>query len=243
MTQQGISITVPAYNEEKYLPATLTSINDARKFFEASLNRPTEVIVVNNASTDLTKQVATEFGAIVIDHPIRNISSVRNAGIRAATHNLIVTIDADCFLPKDSLVQIWNFMKDETHLGGALGVRVITDKRSVKIIAAILQALAVQNSGIYGGMFFFLKDSALAIGGFREDRLIAEDAAFAIDMRAHGKLSGKKFGRLKSVQVGTLDRKDSGLGTLISLIGQIFKAFSGVKQKPEDLPFWYDPKR
>ena len=243
MSTLGISIVVPAYNEENFLPATLASINEARKYFEATTNLRTEIVVVNNASTDQTEKIALANGAVVVPHPIRNISSVRNAGIRKSLYEVVVTIDADSFLPKDALVKIWNLMSSNRYVGGALGVKIISERISVRIMAFIIQRIVVLISGIYGAMFFFSREAALEIGGFPEDRLIAEDTAFAIALRAYGRKQKKKFARLKSVQVGTLDRKEIDLRSLLPLILQMIKGAVGAKQKKEDLKYWYDPKR
>ena len=92
-------------------------------------------------------------------------------------------------------------------------------------------------------MFFFWREAALEIGGFPENRVVAEDSAFAIALRNHGKKQGKKFARLKSVQVGTLDRKDTSRKTILPVIIQVIKGFAGVKQSPDELKYWYSPKR
>ncbi len=81
MSAQGISVVIPAYNEELFLPATLLAVKKAANHFFANYNLPTEVIVVNNLSTDKTEIIAKNLGATVINHSVRNISSVRNAGI------------------------------------------------------------------------------------------------------------------------------------------------------------------
>lgn len=77
----GISIVIPAYNEEKFIPETLGTIRAASDAFVRLFALPTEVIVVNNRSTDGTKEVAFNLGARVVDHEVRNIASVRNAGL------------------------------------------------------------------------------------------------------------------------------------------------------------------
>lgn len=243
MGSTGITIVIPAYNEEAFLPGTLKSVNEAVRLFQNSTGCLAEVLVVNNASTDRTHKVAKTYGANVILHEIRNISSVRNAGIRSAKFDLIVAIDADCFLPTDSLIEIWKFMQDERQVGAALGVKILSAKALNRIIASIIQTIVGAVSGIHGAMFVFRKDVALEIGGFPESKLVAEDSAFAISMRKYGRERGKKFGLLKSVKVGTLDRKDLSLLELPALIVQVLKAFAGVKQCPEDLKFWYDPDR
>jgi len=243
MNSQGISIVIPAYNEEAFLPVTLGSVREAIQLFERSMEHPAEIVVINNNSTDRTREVAETLGARVIFHEKRNISSVRNAGIRHAKYELIVAIDADCSLPQDSLVKIWEFMRDEKNVGAALGVKVITDKALSRVVASCIQALVGFISGIHGAMFVFRRQAALEAGGFPEDRLVAEDSAFAISMRKYGRARGKKFGMLKSVKVGTLERKDISLLQVPRLTIQIVRAFTGAKQRPEDLKFWYDPDR
>lgn len=243
MAARGVSIVIPAYNEESFLPATLAAANEACAHFSASHNFPWEIVVVNNASTDRTEAVALSHGAKVVLHEVRNISSVRNVGIKAASYDLIVMIDADSFLPLDGLVKIWSVMESHQYVGGSLGVKVLTEKVGLKILAPIFQYLVDLTSGIQGAMFFFWRDAAIEIGGFSEDRLVAEDSVFAISLRRYGVKKNQKFLRLRTVIVGTLDRKDSDLRTLLSMVFKAFQGLIGVKQSKEDLKYWYEPKR
>lgn len=239
----GISIVIPAYNEELFLPATLRATQAACGRFSAATSLPAEIIVVNNASTDQTASVAASLGARVVEHPVRNISSVRNAGLRAAAHTVIVTIDADCFLPEDGLEKIWAEMQDGGCIGGALGVRVLTDRLAMRVIAFLIQTVTERTAAISGAMFFFSRDAALSFGGFPEDKLIAEDSAFAWKIQARARETGRHWVHLKSVQVGTLDRKELSLRTVASVLSQLASAALGRKQKAKDLKYWYDPKR
>lgn len=88
MSEMGISIVIPAYNEEKFLPDTLEAVKRAQTNFIEKIPSapPTEIVVVNNASTDKTSVVAQEYGARVVDFEKRNISAVRNEGIRGARY-------------------------------------------------------------------------------------------------------------------------------------------------------------
>jgi glycosyltransferase involved in cell wall biosynthesis len=239
----GISIVIPAYNEEQFLPATLKAANEARAAFTSATGLNSEIIVVDNVSTDQTAMVARALGACVILHDVRNISSVRNAGIRAAVFPIVVAIDADCFLPADGLVQIWEYMSDERVVGAALGLRVLSDKKMNRAIASLIQGLVVRTSGILGAVFCFRRDVALEIGGFPEDKLIAEDSAFAMTMRNFAAKSGRTFGLLRSVEITTLDRKELALWQLPGLMVQAVRAFRGAHLRREDLKFWYDPDR
>ncbi|HEY7447063.1 MAG TPA: glycosyltransferase family 2 protein [Vicinamibacterales bacterium] len=87
------SVIVCAYNEEAYLPACLHSLL-------AQTRRPDEIIVVNNASSDRTRAVATRIpGVRVIDEPRRGLVRAREAGRQAARGDVLVYVDADCRAP------------------------------------------------------------------------------------------------------------------------------------------------
>ncbi|HAU59225.1 MAG TPA: hypothetical protein DCW45_02540, partial [Opitutae bacterium] len=57
------SVVIPAYNEEKLLPFTLDHLNSC---LEQLNEYQGEIIVVDNASTDQTIEIALEKGAKVI---------------------------------------------------------------------------------------------------------------------------------------------------------------------------------
>jgi glycosyltransferase involved in cell wall biosynthesis len=108
-----LSIIVPAYNEEKYLPATLEALartkpNDA------------EIIVVDNESTDTTREIAKSFGARVVDEQEHNIGKVRNTGAEAASGNVLIFLDADTIVRPGTFEKINDALKlDESCFGGA----------------------------------------------------------------------------------------------------------------------------
>ena len=62
-----ISVVIPAFNEESYLPATLASLRDAISICRCEV----ELIVVDNESSDRTGEVARSFGATVVREPRR----------------------------------------------------------------------------------------------------------------------------------------------------------------------------
>jgi glycosyltransferase involved in cell wall biosynthesis len=88
-----VSAIICAYNEEKLLPAALHSL-----FAQTRL--PDEVIVVNNASTDRTRTVAESFPRVtVVDEPVKGLVKARTRGLKTATGDILVYIDADCRAP------------------------------------------------------------------------------------------------------------------------------------------------
>lgn len=124
-----LSIIIPAYNEEDYLPTTLEALKRA-------MPDGAEVIVVDNESTDRTREIAQEFGAKVVDESVHNIGKVRNTGVfyrdaekgDAATwresgkREVVVFIDADTLVKPGVFEEIVREMSDEKCVGGSVAV-------------------------------------------------------------------------------------------------------------------------
>jgi glycosyltransferase involved in cell wall biosynthesis len=53
-----LQLIVPAFNEGRALPATLAAVDNARRHVQLQFGHETDVLVVDNASTDATAQVA-----------------------------------------------------------------------------------------------------------------------------------------------------------------------------------------
>ena len=76
-----LSFVVPAYNEEAYLADCLDSILSQTR----PLSIPTEIIVVNNASTDGTAAILERYpGVILVDEPRKGLTHARQAGAQRA---------------------------------------------------------------------------------------------------------------------------------------------------------------
>ncbi len=87
-----LSFVVPAYNEEAYLPACLESVLAQTR----ELGDAVEIIVVNNASSDRTREVALGYSGVrVVDEPQKGLTFARQAGFAASTGELIANVDSD----------------------------------------------------------------------------------------------------------------------------------------------------
>ena len=240
----GISIVIPAYNEEKYLPETLRALALAQLAVARSpWSMPSEVIVVDNASTDRTREVAESLGARVVSHSVRNISSVRNAGLQDARFDLVFAIDADCTIEADALQEIVSDMSRGDSIGGCLNVQMDSPKLSVRLLARALQLFVLFKAGHNGAVFYFLRDEALAIGGFDEKHLVAEDSVFSLAMRERARHLGKKFGRLPHVIVKTKDRKESSFKQFLEVGPKVWRSYHGEAVDKKHFDYWYNPKR
>ena len=88
-----ITVIIPCLNEEQGIERVLRNMPD---FVD-------QVIVVDNASTDRTSQVAASLGAQVIREDVRGYGRSYKRGFGDATSDLIVTLDGDHSYPVDAL--------------------------------------------------------------------------------------------------------------------------------------------
>lgn len=94
------SVIICAHNEERFLAPCLHSIL-------AQTRPPDEIIVVNNASSDRTGDVARGIpGVRVIDEPRKGLVVARERGRQEARGQVLVYVDADCRAPLNWLARI-----------------------------------------------------------------------------------------------------------------------------------------
>jgi len=173
----SVSVVIPAYNEERFIGATLRSVRAALKGI------PHEVIVVDNGSSDGTARLAEGEGARVITRPGRTIGAVRNAGARLARGTYLVFIDADV-----TLTRLWR-----SALPGVIGVL----ERAPRTLAGSMCSVPAGASWVERVWFAPQADESLShlgsahlivrrsffgeIGGFDESLATGED--YEISMR------------------------------------------------------------
>jgi hypothetical protein len=83
MTSPGLTVVIPAHNEVAYLPRYLPTVLASLSRWEETSGERGEVIVVDNALTDATADMAATFGVRVISESIRSIGRARNSGAAA----------------------------------------------------------------------------------------------------------------------------------------------------------------
>lgn len=95
-----LSVVIPAYNEEAYLPATLASLQ------RQQVPGGFEVIVVDNASTDRTAEIAAGLGARVVREDRAGVCAARQRGTEEARGSIVVSTDADTVHPAGWLARL-----------------------------------------------------------------------------------------------------------------------------------------
>ena len=83
-----VSVIVPVRDGERYLAVALQSLLDQER-------PPDELIVADDGSTDASAAIAAEHGARVLRLPASGPAAARNAGVQAASGELIGFLDAD----------------------------------------------------------------------------------------------------------------------------------------------------
>ena len=206
MKHDSISVIIPAHNEEAYVARCLHSIKTAAKYYRGSV----ETIVVCNRCTDRTADIAKSLGAKVILNDDRCIGKVRNAGIHAASGDIIVTIDCDNRMTKGTFREIAALLHSGHYIGGGAPIRF--ERYSAALYCNDLMCRAAFGiTGLYCGIFWARRSTFLAIGGFSELKAM-EDAATAKALKAYGKQHGKAYTTLRRNHLINSTRKYDDMG-------------------------------
>ena len=179
-----LSFVVPAYNEEAYLGRCLESILGQTR----GLEHLTEIVVVNNASTDRTRDIAlgyiAKYGPRVrlVDEPRKGLPFARQAGFLSSTGALIANVDSDSRLTPGWVDKVLSTFRDyEGHhpplvsLSGPLVYYDLTPRQSrlVHVFYLIAWLTYATNkyilrvgSMVQGGNFVLSRAALEAIGGY-----------------------------------------------------------------------------
>lgn len=233
------AIVVPAWNEEAILGQTVGQLRTIAE----NLGRAHELVVVDDASTDRTAEIAASLGARVVRVEKRQIAAVRNAGARATTAPFLVFVDADTWVPETVLRNTLRAL-DLGAVGG--GARVAFDGRGNPVAESFFEAFKAlwYAQELAAGCYIFMRRDAFeAIGGFDERWFAGEEYWMSKALRARGRFA---FLREEVVSSARKQRAGAGVGMLLRLLGLTVLFFAGYRkplQSRRHLGFWYDGTR
>ena len=197
-----ISLVIPAYNEARLLPRLLDSVEAARARYNGSV----QVIVADNASTDATAAIASARGCDVTRVEMRRIACVRNGGARVAKGETLCFIDADSSIHPETFNAIAEALARPEVVGGATGV--YPERWSLGIAATWMVMLpVVYATGMDTGVVFCRRADFVSLGGYDEERELAEDVAFMWALKRLGAQRRQKLVRLTHVKAMASTRK------------------------------------
>lgn len=235
-----VSIVIPAYNEEKNLIKTLSSIS------EMKLDYPTELIVSNNNSKDRTQEILDVLGVKSSFALNQGISYARQAGLEMAKGKYILNADSDSIYPSTWINPYVEALKNP-EVSCAYGTYSFIPGNGSRVSLAMYEltartffALKRKNRecvNVMGFNFAFRKEDGMDVGGYNHNlqRKItgrSEDGWMALCLLERGKI---EYLTTPKITVWTSDRRlmeDGGLGQ--AFVNRVKKEISrlGIYFKP-----------
>ncbi len=232
------SIVIPAFNEARELPATLAAVRRAM----AALDRPGELIVVDNNSTDATADVARGNGADQVVFEKKNqIACARNAGAAVATGTHFIFVDADTRISAALLRKALEQLDAGDCVGG--GAIVSFEGRANRVGAFgiwLWEKISKWTRTAAGSFLFCRSDAFTAVGGFDERFYAGEEIRLSGRLKRYGKARALRFHILHGPPALTSARKlDWYSGPAILGWGLLIMVFPVVVRFRRFCGFWY----
>lgn len=229
-----ISFIVPAHDEAALIGDSLDALHAAA----ALLALPYEVIVVDDASTDDTANLAQRHGAQVVRVDHRQIAAVRNAGAGVARGERLVFVDADTCIDHPVLAAAMATL-DSGAVGGGCAVRFADASRSERAFTALVMRVFRWTRIAPGCFIFCTREAFDAAGGFDERWFAGEDVAISRALAGVG-----RFVILRQ-SVVTSGRKLRTYGWIshLRLTSQFIRKGRRLLHSREHLGIWYDKQR
>lgn len=204
-----VSVVIPAYNEADYLPHTFAALRQATANTDS-----VEIIAVDNESTDATREIATSYGARVVDERVRNIGKVRNTGAHAANGECVVFLDADTIVADGVFEKIIAAMSDPTCVGGSVAVEYEGELRRawVRWFMKLWPLLGKWLRMRQGALQFCRASVFSELGGYDATIYVGEDIEFhwRLDRLARGRGGHTAF--IEQPRVRTSSRRWDKMG-------------------------------
>jgi glycosyltransferase involved in cell wall biosynthesis len=230
-----ISFVVPAYNEERLIGATLDSIHQAAR----DIGVPYELIVVDDAWTDGTAEIARSQGARVVPSQHRQIARVRNTGARASTGGVLIFVDADTLISA-AVVRASLAAIERGAVGGGATLHIEGELPwwGPAVLWAVGESMRVMRWA--AGCYVFCTRAAFeAAGGFDERVFVSEEIFLSRALQRIGRVV------ILREQVITSGRKlrTHSAWDMVRLFGTLLRHPRDVFRNRDRLAFWYGERR
>lgn len=180
-----LSVIIPTYNEEKYLPHLL-------KYLQGQTFRDFEVIISDAGSTDNTKRIASGYGIKVVEGGIPSVG--RNKGAFVAHGEILCFLDADVVIGNDFLKRaVDDFERESLDVAN-----VLYDHEHFLIWISRLVTLFRSKKRIYSSQCLLIKRKLFEnLRGFDERFIVGEDVEFGDRVNRAGLKSGLILAKMK----------------------------------------------
>tara|TARA_Y100000310_G_scaffold289197_1_gene315424 strand:+ start:2595 stop:3833 length:1239 start_codon:yes stop_codon:yes gene_type:complete len=190
-----VTVLIAGYNEEKTIADTVKHV------FDSDYQAIKEVIIINDGSTDNTKNIVKKliktYPKLKLINNKKNIgkSESLNRGIAVAKGQLIAVIDADSYPEKESIRKLVGFFNDP-KVGAATSAVFIRNKQTFLakiqqieyIVLAWTRKLLDFIDAVYvtnGPLSMYRKSGLKKVGGF-DPNTVTEDIDVTWNLMKHG---------------------------------------------------------
>ncbi|MCF6290442.1 MAG: TIGR04283 family arsenosugar biosynthesis glycosyltransferase [Desulfobacterales bacterium] len=179
LSDPGLSIIIPALNEEKLLPATLARIQNEKGL---------EIIVVDGHSSDRTREIAVAAGARVItSQPGR--AGQMNTGAAAAQGEILLFLHSDTLLPAGFSEQVCRVAANPDTAAGAFRLLIDGPGPGFRLLERLINLRSGLLQFPYGDQALFLRRAVFEQEGGFPDLELMEDFELVRRLRRRGKIA------------------------------------------------------
>jgi glycosyltransferase involved in cell wall biosynthesis len=190
LVEPEVSVVIPAWNEEKNIISTLSTLS------RQVTNYSFEVIVIDNNSTDKTKEIAEACGIRVFTETVQGISFARQNGLINARGKYLLCADADTFYPEKWIENMVSSLKTGNVSCVYATYSLIPPKgylRTSLIIYEVISGILFKMRrkqreylNVMGFSFGFKKADGIKVGGFNTKRKYWSDGWMAMQLMEIG---------------------------------------------------------
>jgi len=173
------TVVIPAYNEEKYIEKTLSSLRNSDY-----PNNLLEIIVVDNGSSDKTYDIAKKYSDKVLSLKEGNVGAVRNLGAKHTRADILIFLDADCLVDRNWIRRGIKLLgnNENSAFGGPCKVRENANWIERLWLLENPKYPRLQLD-LLGGCIFISKTNFTSICGFNENMTSGEDSDLSQRLR------------------------------------------------------------
>jgi len=174
-----VSVIIPCRNGENYLAEAIESVKKQ--------NITTEIIVVDDCSTDGTAKLAKELGCTVISISCSGTAKARNEGLNHVQGEYILFLDHDDILFEHAIKKLLQALVVPTD--GKISMGKAQDFLASELDSEEKKRLAPKKDAYYGflsGAVLLQRDIFLVVAGFNSELITGETVDFLIQVENAG---------------------------------------------------------